>query len=91
MMYYKRTPPSSARSSCIGIDTYMWRILTYKLSTYYKPTLFRADVREIAHGLIIRIIQVSYYTPLMLPNMGIPCDRIHCKVHNNNVVMLPCC
>ncbi len=28
----------------------------YKLSTYYKPTLFRADVREIAHGLITRTI-----------------------------------
>ncbi len=24
---------------------------------YYKPTPFRADVREIAHGLIIRTIQ----------------------------------
>ncbi len=27
---------------------------------YHKPTLFRADVWEIAHGLIIRTIRYSY-------------------------------
>ncbi len=49
--YYKPTP-SSARSSYIGIGC---GIFVYKLSTYYKPTsLFRADVREIAHWLTIR-------------------------------------
>ncbi len=37
----------------------MYGIFIYKLSTYYKPTLFRADVREIAHGLIIRTIRYN--------------------------------
>ncbi len=32
----------------------------YKLSTYYKPTLFRVDGRKIAHGLIIRTIRYMH-------------------------------
>ncbi len=35
----------------------IYGVFVYKLSMYYKPTLFRADVREIAHGLIIRSIR----------------------------------
>ncbi len=54
VMYYKPTP-SSAQSSCIGIGS---GNLHYKPMLYYKPTpLSRADVREIAHGLIIRTIR----------------------------------
>ncbi len=38
-------------------------VYSYKLSKYYKPTpLFRADVREIAHGLIIRTILYKHST-----------------------------
>ncbi len=47
MTYYKPT----RFSFCLS---------TYKLSMYYKPTsLFRADVREIAHGFIIHTIGTS--------------------------------
>ncbi len=31
---------------------------------YYKPTLFRADVSEIAHGLIYIIRTIRYYMHL---------------------------
>ncbi len=34
--------------------------LLHSRSMYYKPTLFRADIRKIVHGLIIRSIQ--YYS-----------------------------
>ncbi len=52
--YYKPTP-SSARTSCIGKGRVL---LVYKHLVYYKPIpLFRADVCEIAHGLIIRTIR----------------------------------
>ncbi len=44
----------------------MYGNLHYKSMMYYKPTpLFRADVREIAHGLIIRTIRymaITIYT-----------------------------
>ncbi len=42
----------------------------YKLSTYYKPTLFRADVRKIAHGLVILTIRY------MLPADGPLCIHV---------------
>ncbi len=46
----------------------------YKPLMYYKPTpsLFRADVRKIAHGLIIRTLRYMcfYHTPLKLLTMG---------------------
>ncbi len=53
MMYYKPTPLFSSKF------LYNYRTLTcgnlhYKPMMYYKPTLFKADVRVIAHGLIIR-------------------------------------
>ncbi len=39
-------------------QSYRYGSLYYKPMTYYKPTpLFRADVRKIAHGLIIRTIR----------------------------------
>ncbi len=44
-------PPSSVW------DAYICGIFVYKPLMYYKPTLFRADVREIAHGLIIHTIR----------------------------------
>ncbi len=57
MMYYKPTPIFSSKF------LYRYRTLIYgnshyKPMMYYKPTpLFRADVRKIAHGLIIRTIR----------------------------------
>ncbi len=41
-------PPSSAPSSCIGIG---YAKFVYKLSMYYKHTLFRANVRRSPMGL----------------------------------------
>ncbi len=60
-MYYKPTPSSARRR----YRTLIYGIFIYKLSTYYKPP-FRADVREMAHGLIIRTICSLADMPLQL-------------------------
>ncbi len=43
---------------------------------YYKPTLFRADVREIAHGLIICTIRYTRAPVLFTEWVLLPSDRI---------------
>ncbi len=44
----------------------------YKSMMYYKPTpLFRADVREIAHGLIIRIIRYILLVFFCIMKVGV--------------------
>ncbi len=51
---------------------------------YYKPTLFRADVREIAYGLIIRTIRYLKHkntipSTILIPNltlMPIACSLV---------------
>ncbi len=54
MMYYKPTHLFSSKF----LYRYRYGNLHYKPMVYYKPTpLFRADVRKIAHGLIIRTIR----------------------------------
>ncbi len=57
-MYYKPTPFFSSKF------LYRYRTLTYVYSyisslCIISPPLFRADVREIAHGLIIRTIRYA--------------------------------
>ncbi len=59
MMYYKPTPLFSSKF-LYRYRTLIYGNLHYKAMMYYKPTpLFRADVRKIAHGLIIRTIRYS--------------------------------
>ncbi len=51
-------PPSSGQSYCIGIGRLYMVIRIISPWCIISPTpLFRADVREIAHGLIIRTIR----------------------------------
>ncbi len=57
MVYYK--PTSLFSSTFLYTYRMLYGMFVYKPMMYYKPTLFRADVWEIAHGLIIHTIRVS--------------------------------
>ncbi len=60
MMYYKPTPLFSSKL-LYRYNTLIYGNSHYKPMMYYKPTpLFRADVRKIAHGLIMRTIRYYY-------------------------------
>ncbi len=66
MMYYKPTSFFSSKF-LYRYRTLIYSNLHYKPLMYYKPTpLFRADVREIAHGLIIRTIRYMYVAAFLV-------------------------